>query len=288
MKKFKYKKATPAELQNDLELAKKMKFKGVKPSEPDERDFIASDVPVQITFPKEYISAVTDVFNQGSIGSCVAHSCATALAQSEEVQAKYHNIFSRGYIYGNRRDTDYQGEGMYIREALKNLNHCGDVLYNDFPYNFVYPRVKNLIKKDSTALSEKAAEHKVLEYSRCYTDSQIKNAIMTKGCVVICVPVYDNFGRDLHKPEEGKKASGYHAMVIVGWTKDGKWVVQNSWGDSWGYGGKLLMDKDYPIEELWGLTVDITAGKAEPKIGIFTKIINAILNFIKLIFKSEK
>lgn len=222
MRKFKFKQPTEADILQDKELAKKFKFRGVKPSADDDRDFVACITSESTNFPKEYLSNATDVLNQGSIGSCVAHACASALSQSEETQIKKHNNFSRGYIYGNRREADHQDEGMIIREALKNLNHCGDVLYDDFPYNLVYPRVKKLINDDKENLSKKAFAHRVTEYSRCYSESQIKNAIIENGSVIICVPVYKNFGRDLHKPSDKDKCTGYHAMIIVGWTKDNK------------------------------------------------------------------
>lgn len=245
---------TEKDLQRDKTIFSKMKFDGVQPSPIDDRDFIAATVAIDV-FPKEYESPETDILNQSNIGSCAAHSCVAALEHGEMILKQNYHDFSRGYIYGNRLATDFQGEGMVVRQALKQLNHCGDVLYADFPYNKKYPEVKALIEKNKDELAEKASKYKIKEYFRCTTTSNIKQCVMDNGAVIICVPVYSDFGRDLHNTKTNE-LEGYHAMAIVGWTSDDKWIVQNSWGKSWGYDGKLLMDFDYPVNEYWGIKVN--------------------------------
>lgn len=282
-------KPTQEELQKDLEIFNKIKFGKTAPSPEDNRDFIACLTAAE-EFPEEFLAPQTEIFDQGAVGSCVAHSCATAMAQGEENILQKHNEYSRGYIYGNRRPTDAQGEGMIIREALKQLNKCGDVLYQDFPYNKTYKTVKKLIEENQKALAEKALPHAIIDYFRCYNETQIKRTIMQNGGVIICVPVYSDFGRDLHKPKTDQ-FDGYHAMIIVGWTKDNKWVVQNSWGNYWGYNGKLLMDFDYPVSEYWGITVKTTTDDTPERKTIFDDVLNFFIdialwwkNFFKRIF----
>lgn len=144
---------------------------------------------------------------------------------------------------------------MILRQALKRLHKCGDVLYSDFPHNNEYPIVKALIDEQAEHLANLAAKHKILKYFRCQNDQEIKETILTSGSVIICVPIYTDFGRDLHVTHTDHRV-GYHAMIIKGWTKDNKWIVQNSWGYFWGYAGKLLMDMDYPISECWGIVIN--------------------------------
>ena len=36
-----------------------------------------------------------------------------------------------------------------------------------------------------------------------------------------------------------------HAVVIVGRTEDGHWIIKNSWGTDWGEEGYAIIDKDY-------------------------------------------
>jgi len=278
----------------DKQIFDQIVFDGVMPSPEDTRDFTPAMVAAEVReFPEEYEAPETEILNQGSVGSCVAHSCSTALSKGEEVNYEKHKEYSRGYIYGNRADTDFKGEGMYMRQALKQLNKCGDVYYTDFPYNKKYPEVQKLIEAEKDALAEKAAPHKIINYYRCYTEEDIKAAVMDRGGCLICVPVYTDFARNLTKTKT-KELRGYHAMIIVGWTAEGQWIVQNSWGQNWGYDGKLLMSKDYPVDEYWGITVnenkDLSDDPIEPKPveNWLTRFLRAIKEFFKKIFAKNK
>lgn len=268
----------------DKQIFEQQKFTSLL-SPKDDRDFNLEKVSKLIVeFPEEYESKQTEILNQGQVGSCVAHSCASTMMTCEEHSVEKHNNYSRGYIYANRRDTDYQGEGMYPRQALKQLNKCGDVLYDDFPYNIEYPEIKQKLKGIEDELAEKASEHKIVNYYRCYTNDDIKSTIINRGACIICVPVYENFGRDLEKPEG--KLRGYHAMTIIGWTKD-YWIVQNSWGKNWGYKGKLHMSYDYPWDEAWGMSVTLDNINPVPERTWLEKLILIIKNWFKNLFKKK-
>lgn len=284
---IKRKELTKKMIQHDDAIAKKQTFLGVKPSPEDKRDFTPKDVAAgpKRELPEEFESAKTEILDQESVGSCVAHSCVTAIAKCEEARQKGHADYSRGYIYGNRRAGDFQGEGMVIREALRQLNHCGDVYYKDFPYNYRYPEVKALIEQDKDNLAAKAEPHKIIDYYRCYSEDEIKEAVYDRGACIICVPIYSSLERNQSKPAKKEKVTGYHAMVIVGWTKNNEWIVQNSWGKDWGYKGKLLLDMDYPISEYWGLTAATADKEAIKKKSWFAKLISAIRGFFIRLFK---
>lgn len=280
-----FKVASTEDLLKDQEIFEHVSFGITQPSPEDERDFIAcTPAELKVDFPDEYLAPETEVFDQGVIASCCAHACATALAQGEEVATQKHNIYSRGYIYGNRKSSDAQGEGMIIRQALKQLHNCGDVLEEDFPYNKSYISVKSLIEANKSTLAKKAAQHKIKDFYRCYTEGQIKSTIMGAGGVIICIPVYKDFCRDLHAP--GAKAPlGYHAMIIIGWTKDNQWIVRNSWGKGWGYNGNLLMDMNYPICEYWGITANTSKDKKKTFWQRVKEFFIAIGDFFKNLFK---
>ena len=42
-------------------------------------------------------------------------------------------------------------------------------------------------------------------------------------------------------------------MLIIGWNKDG-WIIQNSWGSSFCNNGTAVMDYNYQLKEIWGMT----------------------------------
>jgi hypothetical protein len=238
-----------------------------KPSPLDERDYpISMLVPLQQTFPESFAwTYLGEIKNQGAIGSCVAHSLAYTREIMEYNQTGVFQKFSIGFIYGNREYDlwRYEGEGMYPREALRNLRQCGDVLYDDFPQNEKYPIVKELVIQDKAALYEKAAPYKITTYCRMYNVDEVKTALMQLGPVSINCPIYDTFyhvskGNPIVSiPDIAKeKLNGYHEMTILGWTKDG-WIVINSWGDGWADKGYCYMPFNFPVLEYWSITDDI-------------------------------
>ena len=241
----------------DKKLFEKYFVDGCQPSPIDVRDYTIEMVAMaEAPLPETYLCASMKVLNQGSVGSCVAHACATAMGYGEKKGgATTAHDFSRGFIYGNRKGTDYQGEGMYIRQALKQLNHCGDCEYEDFPYNETYPNVKKKIDKDKENLYAKAEPFKIVNYFRCYTNDEVKRALLNQGAVVISIPIYSSFSADCPMPSEKDTYKGGHAMCVIGWDETG-WIIQNSWSKSWGKKGTLHLPYEYPINEFWGITVN--------------------------------
>ena len=270
----------------DKKYLQKYDLTGCIPSPPDERDYTAETVALaEAPRPETYIQTGMTVLNQGSIGSCVAHACATALGYGEKTGGKTPHDFSRGFIYGNRRSTDHQGEGMYIRQALKQLNHCGDCEQKVFPYNETYPKVKARIEKNKENLLKQAEPFKILNYFRCYSNDEVKRALLNQGAVVISIPVYESFAGDCPIPGIGEKMNGHHAMCVVGWDKTG-WLIQNSWSKGWGNKGNLHLPYNYPINEFWGVTID--PNYPEPKKdNVLTRIVNAIGRLFNLLFSRK-
>lgn len=274
-----------SKISKDRKIFEKQFIDGCMPSPLDVRDYTRDQVCLTTyPIPKTYRISGMKILNQGSVGSCVAHACATALGYGELKTSPTAHDYSRGFIYGNRRATDHQGEGMYVRQALKQLNHCGDCEYKDFPYNEVYPKVKARIEADKDNLLKKAEPYKVVNYFRCYTDEDVKLALLNQGAVVISIPVYDSFAADCPIPAADDKYRGGHAMCVVGWDETG-WIIQNSWSALWGNKGCLHLPYKYPINEFWGITVNPTIPEPK-KENWFVQIIKAIVSWFQRHFRN--
>lgn len=268
-----------------------IKFDGYMPSPPDDRDYTAETVCLmaQESFPEEYrTEGNIPVLNQGVNSDCVAHSLAVATAYGQYKVDGNYNDLSRGYIYGNRSATDYQGEGMYIRQALKHLNHEGDCFNQTFPWRGSYSQMKAKIEQDAEKYVQEAAPQAIANYFRLYTEAEIKRALMAQGSVVLGVTVYSSFSTHIPLPTKDDTRRGGHAMCCVGWNREG-WILQNSWGKSSGDKGFYYLPYDYPVDEWWGITA--TPATPNPKKdSIFKRIAAWIVNLwnqIKVIFSKK-
>lgn len=279
----------------DEKLFKKYMTDGCAPSPEDSRDYTIDTIgltPKEI--PEEYIRKGMKVTCQGTVSSCVAHAISTAMGYGEIAKGRTNtHDFSRGFIYANRGEQDYQGEGMYIREALKRLNHYGDCEYEDFPWNKKYPKVKAKLEAGKENYLKKAESFKILNYFRCYTDEEVKQALLNQGAVVLSAPIYSTFAAECPLPSDKDKYKGGHAMCLVGWDKTG-WIIQNSWSPFWGDEGFLHLPYDYPVNEWWGITVnlDVPEPTKKPTLSqILDRIIyklSKIWDLIKDLWKNKK
>jgi len=74
------------------------------------------------------------------------------------------------------------------------------------------------------------------------SDKDIQAAVLTVGAVEVGFTVYEdfvNYKSGIYQYTEGR-ALGGHAVKIVGWGNQIEkfyWIVQNSWGESWGENG---------------------------------------------------
>ena len=85
---------------------------------------------------------------------------------------------------------------------------------------------------------------------------------MHHGPVLISVPSFGDtyWNRKSGKLTQGKKPSGNHAMVIIGWRDNNELIIQNSWGESWGDKGRAYLTYgEYDINEMWAIVDANTA-----------------------------
>lgn len=249
---------------------------GAIPSPHDYRDYpVAKVIPMGI-YPEEYIPPLTKIKNQGSVGACVAYSLSTIKEYQERKEREQqgrntYTQYSANFIYGNRADDDYQGEGMIPRQALKQLQEYGVCEEELMPGIWNYPAQKKLFNE---TVYKAALPQRIKTYAAINTIEEVKNAIYFNGPVLICFQIYESFCNctgDLPLPKPGEKVLGYHAVAVIGYTKD-RLIIQNSWGESWGKGGICYMPLNYPINEKWAVT-DLVMQHDVIKLQIGSKII---------------
>lgn len=231
---------------------------GVIPSPKDYRDFhVTRFVRVKAAFPREFTVAplVPAPYDQGDVGACVAFALKAIKEMQEQKERGKLTYFSAAYVYAAREEKHYQGEGMVPRDALDILLKRGVCREELFPGIYPYPVAASMLTDE---MHQDAYPQRILAYAAIYTVEEMKAALMELGPVLVVIPVYDSFyqGGELPKPNTlAERMYGFHALTVVGWTPNNRWLALNSWGQNWGtLHGYCTLPFDYPISEMWTLT----------------------------------
>lgn len=231
---------------------------GALPSPKDDRDYKAKDHICKGIRPEKYIpEEYAPILNQGSVNSCVAHSLATMKWYQEHRERRSYDEYSTDFIYHNRAENEWQGLGMFTRDACKHLVNEGVALKKNISTNTEYPNsdVKKLIDK----YRNEAMNYDGEKYVSLDTADNICEAIFQYSACVICIEVKSSFSSFYFKdennmvlpiPKSSERDLGYHAICAVGYNEKGI-IVQNSWGEAWGHNGLAILPYDYPIRESW-------------------------------------
>ena len=206
--------------------------------ETDLRDYTLDNIigapEIDNSYPEEYDIPYEfkNKIYQYNIGACVA--CSLTAGVMMQLMPDDEKMKSQWFLYMNRKAGDYQGSGMKIREALKNLIDDGICDLDLFNYVEEYPEIKNKIKSESEKdkIYKNASKHKITGYASI-NENQVKSLVSKNIPVLICVRVYDNFydapDNNYEIPDKPKgKLVGYHEMVIKGYTKN-HYKIMNWW-----------------------------------------------------------
>lgn len=268
----------------------------------DLRDYRLSSVLSKDELPVSFELPMCDVKNQWSISSCVAHALSSIIEYHYKKENNAYVKFSTGYIYGNR--TDYVGQGMILRDALKTVASNGDVRNSLFDYNIEVPKAINKFNElNNENLIKNALPYRFSSYYKCTTQEEIKTALMKHGPVLFSIKWYNDIKVDpitgIIKTSCNKNdTDGSHCMVIYGWNESG-WKIQNSWGAVWGIDGRAILPYNVPLNEAWGISDTIREKDAgadndvvkpfNSNIGkIFAKTLNIIVRGAKIIYSTAK
>ena len=265
---------------------------------PDVRDYVAHSNKSDDEIPKEFtLSYLPAIKNQGAVGSCVAHSLATVAEYYTKKETGKKTKMSTGYIYGNRMFSTHKGSGMYTRDALKTMTKYGDVPYEYFPENVEVPYAIELFEQKVEEIEPLGYNFKFKAYYKLADMMAIKTHLLSENPVIMSMYWYDDIkikdGVMITNCVKTKKTGG-HCMVIVGWNETG-WIVQNSWGSTWGNKGRFILPYNVPMNETWGPTdaepgdeVTIEKPFSTPCGRILATIINTIISWIyNLTHKNE-
>ncbi len=214
---------------------------------------------------------------QGSLGTCWAFSSISTV----EANAKKNNIgnynFSESHMVysvlgagyydqagkkGKYYTSNFDG-GKVTYAASYYFNNYGQLLESDMPYSDIfvqmnsssYPQGRKMISVGSFELAN------IKSYSVCTADemSYIKKQIINHGSVQASMymneSLFKDSGRDYYISTTSSANMPNHGISIIGWddrisktnfgaSRDGAWIVKNSWGPNWSNDGLFYISYD--------------------------------------------
>jgi C1A family cysteine protease len=227
----------------------------------DKRFEVAKPIPLPASV--DLRPGMPSVYDQGDLGSCTANAIGAACEFDLMKNKQSAFMPSRLYIYYNERNlegTPAEDSGAEIRDGMIVVNAQGVAPESIWPYD-----VSKFAVEPPAEVYRAATKDFVTGYYRVdQTEPAIKTCLAQGYPVVFGFTVYSAFESDevektgvLDVPAASESVLGGHAVLCVGYTEDGYYLVRNSWGANWGpfhgyfkMAAAYLEDKDL-ASDLW-------------------------------------
>lgn len=244
---------------------KRLKIGGYRPSPHDPKPkkykvqrFTQKELPPRVDL-RRYMTEVED---QGEVGSCTANSMAGAYEYLAMRTLGQSGHVSRLFIYYNARLLDNstkEDNGTTLQHCIKSLQEWGTCPEALWPYDpeQVFTEPNDLAYNAAANFLTKEAEQvEVGLYA-------MKHCLAEGYPFAFGLPLFDSFFREGNKgipmPNPAKEKNlGGHAMLCVGYSDPYQvFVVRNSWGTDWGDRGycyipyNYLANPDYNDGDCW-------------------------------------
>lgn len=198
------------------------------------------------------------VYDQRQIGSCTANGSAALFQFVSMKEGLTRHLGaampSRRFIY--HKEMMYEGDcngdnGAQVRTGLKVLATVGVCSEADYPYS---DNVQDYIKPIPNAIFAKAWWNKAITYLALDQDlTQMKTCLAAGYPFVFGFTVYDSFESQavantgaVPMPKPNESVLGGHCVVAVGYDdSNSRFIIRNSWSDSWGMAGYCTMPYQY-------------------------------------------
>jgi hypothetical protein len=241
----------------------------------DERDYLRGKAVFYLPNRVDLSDILPSVRDQGNLGSCTGFGIGGNLTGCALQQEAIDEWFSPTWIYNGARlleDSLPYDDGAYPRDCLEFIREHGCLLEHFRPYKDTLDKTSPL----TWGLNDDAAKWPIVEYARCVDGVEgIKSALVGGHLVSIGAPWYYSWmdtDSDGVVDDDYSSMAGGHEFLCYGYD-DTKQLLycQNSWGTSWGVGGRFAIP--YSAIAAWKLDggydahliiVDWEPGEPEP------------------------
>lgn len=208
----------------------------------DARDEAHRYRPRVVRLPKSVapLTAAIPAWDQGQLGSCVAHGCGRIWAHRRAVELQVQEMPARLFVYYGARVLEgsvHEDAGAEVRDGLKSLAKWGCPDERLWPYV-----ISRFTQKPNAAAFKAALKDIALEYQTLTpTLTNVQLALAAGNPVVFGFDVYPYFESEamaatgiLKLPGKRETPVGGHCVAFDGYDSSGRLWVANSWGQSWG------------------------------------------------------
>ncbi len=253
----------------------------VVPSKNTERDWSFDDSletgalagPLQLPPSVDLRAPWWPINNQESTGSCVGWATADGVVRYQMVKAGKiapNQLLSARHIwmssketdeFGNRPQTFIEEAGTSLKAAVDVARKHGTALASELPFHIT---TNMFLGKENTFYAS-CAQRKIAAYFNMAKNiNSWKTWLAAQRPVLVALQVdksWDNAKANGGKIDNFQPATvrGGHAVSLVGYRTDGRFIVRNSWGTGWGDGGFGYVSPAYIaagfFNESYGVTI---------------------------------
>jgi Papain family cysteine protease len=254
----------------------------VLPSKGTEKDWQLADslaagslgaVPRLLPASIDLRAAWWSINNQENTGSCVGWATADGVVRWHMTKANkiaQTQLLSPRHVWMASKETDVittrpesfiEGAGTTLKAAVDVARKHGVALMDELPFHIQ----TKMYTGSENAFYASCAQRKVSAYFNLHKNLQSwKTWLATAGPILAAFNVDSSWDEaalnggniDTFHPNTVR---GGHAICIVGYRADGRFIVRNSWGTTWGVNGFGYLHPDYIadafFDESYGVTL---------------------------------
>jgi C1A family cysteine protease len=189
------------------------------------------------------------IVDQAALGSCGPFAVTSNMVATDEENTGQPKNLSQLWLYYRYRERfghPKYDDGVFNRELVKVLVEDGVCLEEDWPYI-----LDNWKTKPPTETYEKAKVNRIKSYHAIYTVEDMIQCIASGYGFFIGIVWYENADSlytektGLIEMPKGKPLGGHDLFVSKYNKHQNRFGGPNSWGTSWGDGGKFSIPFEY-------------------------------------------